>query len=171
MVMERLVYLKRLCLGKGDAMKVSFFGFLTISLIAPSTLLPVTETAAISNVEQKLKDYQAVATAANDFLTKANNDVTALKGKRAGLKSKIQQTSANYDTVVADFDKKVQAARTALTSSLDQLYNTAKTDDEQTAAIAVRNETLSESDSMVNPAVTELKAMKTKEIIPLTIAD
>jgi chromosome segregation ATPase len=155
-------------------MRVSYVKFLAIYLIglmAPSLLFSVTEATALSTVEQKLKDYQAVATAANELLTKANNDITALKGKRAALKNKIQQTSAHYDTVVADFDKKVQAARTTLSSSLDQLYNTAKTDDEQTAAIAVRNETLSASDGEVNPAVADLKAMKTKEIIPLMIAD
>ena len=139
--------------------------------MAPSSLFSVTEATAVSTVEQKLKDYQAVATAANALLTKATNDITTLKGKRATLKSKIQQTSSQYDTVVADLDKKVQSARAAISSSLDQLYNTAKTDDEQTAAIAVRNETLAASDAVVNPAVMALKALKTKEIIPLTIAD
>ncbi len=139
--------------------------------MAPAMLFSVTEATALSTVEQKLKDYQAVATAANDLLNKATNDTTTLKGKRATLKSKIQETSRVYDTVVADLDKKVQAARAAISSSLDQLYNTAKTDDEQTAAIAVRNETLAASDAIVNPAVADLKALKTKEIIPLTIAD
>lgn len=155
-------------------MKVSYIKFLAIyilGLMAPAMLFSVTEATALSTVEQKLKDYQAVATAANDLLNKATNDTTTLKGKRATLKSKIQETSRVYDTVVADLDKKVQAARAAISSSLDQLYNTAKTDDEQTAAIAVRNETLAASDAIVNPAVADLKALKTKEIIPLTIAD
>ncbi|MFA6263113.1 MAG: hypothetical protein WCW33_03650 [Candidatus Babeliales bacterium] len=150
-----------------------YYGCLTIgiSLIASQALLPTNESIAKSNVEQKLKDFQAVATAATDLLVRASNETTALKGKRATLKSKIQQTSANYDTIVAEKERKVQGSRTALASALDQLYNTAKTDDEQTAAIAVRNETLEAADVVVNSAFNELKALKTKEAIPLTIAD
>jgi hypothetical protein len=151
----------------------SVYGFLAISinLIAPTTLCSVTEAIATSDAEQKLKDYQAVATAAADLLNKAGTDATTIKSKRAELKSKIQQQAAHYDTIVADTDKKVQSSRATLTTSLDQLYNTAKTDDEQTAAIAVRNETMNATDNIVNTAVNGLKALKTKEVIPLTIGD
>jgi uncharacterized protein (DUF3084 family) len=160
--------------AKGDAMKkFLYYGCLAvgISLTMSRPMFPANESIVKSNVEQKLKDFQAVATAANDLLARATNDTTALKGKRATLKSKIQQTSANYDAVVAEKEKKVQSSRTALASALDQLYNTAKTDDEQTAAIAVRNETLEAADVVVNSAFNELKALKIKEAIPLTIAD